>query len=95
MYLFYRYDKRSIHGNNKKRTMKFKSLNGRIELPFEQRTIINYRRTYTMNTTQNERVNQVTEGTIVIGIDVASELYYARSFDWRSIELSKVRYFEN
>jgi transposase len=48
-----------------------------------------------MNITQNDKINQVQEGTIIIGIDIASELYYARAFDWRGIELGKVISFEN
>ena len=41
-----------------------------------------------MNCTQNEKISQVTEKTLVIGIDIASEVHYARAFDWRGIELS-------
>ena len=40
-----------------------------------------------MNCTQNEKISQVTENTLVIGIDIASETHYARGFDWRGIEL--------
>ena len=40
-----------------------------------------------MNCTQNEKISQVTEKTLVIGIDIASETHYARAFDWRGIEL--------
>ncbi len=43
-----------------------------------------------MNFKQNSKINQVKENTIVIGIDIASETHYARAFDWRGIELSKV-----
>ncbi len=48
-----------------------------------------------MNFTQNQRINQVQESSIVIGIDIASEIHYARAFDWRGIELGKVIRFEN
>lgn len=48
-----------------------------------------------MNFTQNEKINQVKEETIIIGIDIASELHYARAFDWRGIELGKVISFDN
>lgn len=48
-----------------------------------------------MNLAQNERINQVKESSIVIGIDIASEIHYARAFDWRGIELGKVLRFEN
>lgn len=48
-----------------------------------------------MSLTQNEKIRQVTENTIVIGVDIASETHYARAFDWRGIELGKVFSFEN
>ncbi len=32
---------------------------------------------------------------MVIGIDVSSETHYARAFDWRGLELSKVFKFES
>ncbi|QNO16251.1 IS110 family transposase [Alkalicella caledoniensis] len=48
-----------------------------------------------MNSNQNQKINQVKEETIVIGIDIASELHYARAFDWRGIELGKVFKFSN
>jgi len=42
-----------------------------------------------MNYTQNEKIAQVTEKTLVVGIDVGSESHYARAFDWRGYEYSK------
>lgn len=48
-----------------------------------------------MNCNQNEKIRQVTESTIVVGVDIASETHYARAFDWRGIELGKVFSFEN
>ncbi|NLZ96178.1 MAG: IS110 family transposase [Bacteroidales bacterium] len=48
-----------------------------------------------MNFTQNEKLKQVSERSIVIGVDIASELHYARAFDWRGVELGKVFKFEN
>lgn len=42
-----------------------------------------------MNYTQNNKIRQVTEETLVVGIDIGSDLNYARAFDWRGIELSK------
>lgn len=48
-----------------------------------------------MNFTQNQKINQVTERNIVVGIDIASEIHYARAFDWRGIELGQVFRFEN
>lgn len=43
-----------------------------------------------MNYTQNERILQVSEQTLVIGVDVASEIHYVRCFNYRGIELAKV-----
>lgn len=48
-----------------------------------------------MNFNQNNKINQVKEETIVIGVDIASEIHYARAFDWRGIELDKVFKFHN
>lgn len=48
-----------------------------------------------MDYTQNEKIMSITERTLVIGIDIAKDLQYARAFDYRGIELSKVKPFEN
>lgn len=48
-----------------------------------------------MNFTQNEKLNQLSESSIVIGVDIASELHYARAFDWRGMELGKIFKFSN
>jgi len=48
-----------------------------------------------MNYTQNEKIMSITESTLVIGIDIAKRFQYARAFDYRGIELSKVKSFEN
>ena len=42
-----------------------------------------------MNYKQNEKINQVKESTLVVGIDIGSTTQYARAFDWRGIELGK------
>lgn len=42
-----------------------------------------------MNYTQNERIEQVTNETLVIGIDIGSQIHYARAFDNRGKELTK------
>lgn len=42
-----------------------------------------------MDYTQNCKIEQVKESTLVIGIDVGSETHYARAFDWRGRELTK------
>lgn len=43
-----------------------------------------------MNFTQNQRINQVSEQTLVIGVDIASEINYAIAFNWRDLEQGKV-----
>lgn len=39
--------------------------------------------------TQNEKMASIMENTLIIGIDVGSEVHYARAFDWRNYEYSK------
>ena len=39
--------------------------------------------------TQNAKIASITEKTLIIGIDVGSEIHYARAFDWRNYEFSK------
>jgi len=48
-----------------------------------------------MYCTQNEKINQVTENTLVVGIDVGSSTHYARAFNWRGIEFTKYLRFDN
>lgn len=48
-----------------------------------------------MNCKQNEKINQVKESTLVVGIDIGSTTHYARVFDWRGIELGKIFKFSN
>lgn len=48
-----------------------------------------------MNYTQNQKIKQVTDTTIVVGIDIGSQVHYARAFDWRRLELGRVFQFEN
>ena len=48
-----------------------------------------------MSVTQNEKIRQLTESTMVVGVDIASESHWARAFDWRGIELTKAFHFEN
>ena len=38
-----------------------------------------------MNYTQNERIEQVTDTTLVIGVDIGSRTHYARAFDTKNI----------
>ena len=39
--------------------------------------------------TQNEKIADITEKTLVIGIDIGSESHFARAFDYRGIEYTK------
>lgn len=39
--------------------------------------------------TQNAKIAGITEKTLVVGIDIGSEMHYARAFDWRGYEYSK------
>ena len=48
-----------------------------------------------MNCNQNFRISQVNLETLVLGIDIGSTTHYARAFDWRGLELSKVFKFKN
>ena len=41
-----------------------------------------------MNSTQNKKIEQVKETTMIVGIDVGSEKHYFRAFSWRGIELT-------
>ncbi len=42
-----------------------------------------------MNYTQNEKIEQVIDTTMVVGVDIGSQTYYARAFDNRGRELTK------
>ena len=42
-----------------------------------------------MNYTQNNKISQVSEKTLVVGIDIGSETHFVRCFDWRGIEFTK------
>ena len=42
-----------------------------------------------MDYTQKAKIAQVTEKTLIIGVDVGSETHYARAFNWRGQEFSK------
>ena len=42
-----------------------------------------------MNLTQNDRLNQVTADTLVVGVDIGSQEHFARAFDWRGFEFTK------
>ena len=44
---------------------------------------------FTMNLTQNDKLNQVTADTLVVGVDIGSQDHFARAFDWRGFEFTK------
>lgn len=48
-----------------------------------------------MNITQNQKISQITEDTLVVGVDTGSTTHYARAFNWRGIEVGKVYKFSN
>ena len=48
-----------------------------------------------MNFNQNFKISQVTEETLILGIDVGSSTHYVRAFNWRGLKLSKVFKFKN
>lgn len=45
--------------------------------------------------TQNQKISQISEGTLVVGIDVGKNKHAARAFNYRGIEFSEVLYFNN
>ena len=48
-----------------------------------------------MNYKQNEKILQVTEKTLVVGVDIAKDTHFFRTFNYRRIELGKVSSFSN
>ena len=48
-----------------------------------------------MKRTQNEKILQIKFETLVVGIDIGKENHYARAFDCRGLELSKLLRFSN
>lgn len=36
--------------------------------------------------TRNKKIASITEKTLIIGIDVGSQIHYARAFGWRNYE---------
>ena len=47
-----------------------------------------------MNYKQNEKILQVTEKTLVVGVDIAKETQFCRAFNYRGIELGKYIHFQ-
>ena len=50
---------------------------------------INHNGGFIMNLTQNDKLNQVTADTLIVGVDIGSQIHFARSFDWRCFEFTK------
>lgn len=48
-----------------------------------------------MKYTQNAKILQVTNETLIVGVDIASEIHYARAFDNRGLEIGKLLKFSN
>ena len=42
-----------------------------------------------MNNTQNQKIAQVTDKTLIVGVDIESENHYARAILARGFEVSK------
>jgi transposase len=42
-----------------------------------------------MHSTQNERINQTTSSTLIIGVDIAKFKHVARAQDFRGVEFGK------
>lgn len=48
-----------------------------------------------MKYSQNSKIMQITQDTLIIGVDVAGETQYARAFDYRGIEFGRLLRFSN
>ncbi|SFJ93314.1 hypothetical protein SAMN02799624_06644, partial [Paenibacillus sp. UNC496MF] len=48
-----------------------------------------------MNSTQHERINQITSSTLIVGVDIAKFKHVARAQDNRGVEFGKPIAFEN
>ena len=48
-----------------------------------------------MNYKQNEKILQLTDETLIVGVDIAKEKHVARAQDYRGIQFGKALYFEN
>ena len=43
---------------------------------------------------QNFKIMQITDKTLVVGVDIAKKVHFARAFDWRGIEVAKTFSFK-
>lgn len=48
-----------------------------------------------MHSTQNERINQITSSTLIVGVDIAKFKHLARAQDYRGVEFGKPITFDN
>ncbi len=48
-----------------------------------------------MKYNQNTKIMQITEKTLIVGVDIAKEIHHARAFDFRGIEYGKRIEFSN
>lgn len=54
-----------------------------------ERIQITYQGDYIMNSTQNQRITQITPATLIIGVDIAKFNHVARAEDFRGVEYGK------
>lgn len=47
-----------------------------------------------MKYNQNFKIMQITDKTLIIGVDIAKKMHYARAFDWRGIEVDRTINFK-
>lgn len=50
---------------------------------------------YKQKDKKNQRIQQITENTLIVGADIAKKTHYARAVDFRGIELGKRCIFDN
>jgi len=48
-----------------------------------------------MNSTQNQKITQITFATLIVGVDIAKFKHVARAQDFRGVEYGKPITFEN
>lgn len=47
-----------------------------------------------MKYTQKFKIKQITDKTLVVGVDIAKKVHFARAFDWRGIDVAKTFSFK-
>jgi len=48
-----------------------------------------------MKNRTNQRLEEITAGTLIVGVDVAKENQWARFVDYRGVEIGKAMLFKN